>query len=102
MPINPQQIERMRETLNSRCTHTRPFSSYGGNPANMNGTHSTGFFSTGGFSRASNYPPNIIDKVEVVRVNDYTKNISSSIFTPSLRMEIVQHKKHQKDHFKSP
>ena len=30
------------------------------------------------------YPPAIINKVTVVRVNDYTKNISQSIFTPGL------------------
>lgn len=65
----------------------------------MNGTHSTGFFSS--FSRqTANYTPNIVDKVETVRVNDYTKNISSSIFTPSLRDPnmVPQHK----DQYNSP
>eukprot|EP00347_Sterkiella_histriomuscorum_P021031 403335527 len=101
MTVHPKQYERMRDTQNSRCNHTRPISSYGGNPANMNGTHSTGFFST--FSRSSQkyYEPNIVDKVEVVRVNDYTKNISSSIFTPSLRT-VVNQQQNQNHYHKRP
>lgn len=82
--INPREVDKMRDTLNSRCGHMRPISSYGGNPAMMNGTHTNSIFSS--ISKQSlNKPPNIIDKVVVVRVNDYTKNISSSIFSPSLK-----------------
>jgi len=44
--INPREVDRMRDTLNSRCTHMRPISSYGGNPAHMNGTHTGSFFSS--------------------------------------------------------
>jgi hypothetical protein len=82
--INPREVDRMRDTLNSRCNHYRPISSYGGNPAYMNGTHTNSFFSSAS-NKILNRPVNVIDKVEVVRVNDYTKNISSSIFTPSLK-----------------
>lgn len=89
MPIKAHELDRMRETLNSRCTHQRPLSSFGGNPANMNGTHTTGFFST--ISKQSQqrreYEPTIIDKVTVVRVADYTKNISQGIFSPNLKVK---------------
>lgn len=87
MPIKAHELDMMRESLNSRCTHLRPLSSFGGNPANMNGTHSSGFLSS--MSRPSQkkeYEPNIINKVEVVRVADYTKNISQGIFSPNLKV----------------
>lgn len=43
--VNPRQISKAKETLGSRCNHYRPMSSYGGNPAAMNGTHNSNFFS---------------------------------------------------------
>ena len=47
----------------------------------MSTTSSNGFYSS---SQGKNQRLNIIDKVEVVRTNDYTKNISDFLFTPSL------------------
>ena len=85
--VNPRQMAKMRQTMDSRCTHLRPLSSFGGNPANLNGTNNSNFFSqiSGGSRYAAE--PNIIPKVTVVRVADYTKNISSSIFSPNITAE---------------
>lgn len=81
IPVQPRDLERMHETLNSRCIHPRPLSSYGS--LGMAKTSSTGFYSSS-YSQTKQQSPNIINKVTVVRVNDYTKNISGSIFTPNL------------------
>lgn len=73
-PISVGDLERARQTQSSRCTHLRPHSTL-----NPQATQRSGFFSN--MSGTSAY---VVDRVEVVRTNDYTKNISSSIFSPAL------------------
>ena len=64
----------MRDKLQSRCTHHNR-SSY----SDFGNTISTGFYSNAsGSSKVK-----VIDEVKLVRVNDYTKNISDFIFSPA-------------------
>lgn len=73
------ELEQMRETMNSRCSHQRT-----ANTMNQSvvGTQNKGF------NYAKNNQPyaaqHDIPKVTLVATNDYTKNISSFIFSPSL------------------
>lgn len=88
VPINIKDLERARESLNSRCMHVRPHSSFGHTQSRINSSQSSAFLSCLSYGTPSKYTPYVVDKVEVVRTNDYTKNISGSIFSPGLTQKL--------------
>lgn len=73
------EIDHLRDTMNSRCSHQKPTSTM---------HHTVGSTNKGfSFAKLPNQPivaKHEIPNVTLVATNDYTKNISSFIFSPSL------------------
>ena len=77
MAFSPMKVSKMRETLQSRCTHHRPNSAYKGKE---HLSYSNGMFSNSSIGMPASM--NVVGPVKVVRTNDYTKNISDCLHSP--------------------
>ena len=79
LSISPDKARQVRDTMNSRCNHVRPNTALN----ELVGMSST-FFTSASRKNLKPEHPNLVEPHTIVKVNDYTKNISLPIFSPSL------------------